>query len=129
MHTAPQHPAEVVAAAVAASPRFGFAERTLTVKEGEGSARVLIRRTGSLDEEASVVWWTTDGTAVADEDYAVLGARVARFAVGEDTQVLYVPLIADSVPEPRKSFFVNLRAERAGGPAMQLEVVVLDDDR
>jgi len=114
---------------VAGPPRFGFAERRLTVNEGEGSARVLIRRTGSLDEEASVVWWTTDGTAVADEDYAVLGARVARFAAGADAQVLYVPLIVDSLPESRESFVVNLRAERAGGPAMQLEVVVLDDDR
>jgi hypothetical protein len=54
---------------------------------------------------------------------------VARFAVGEDTQVLYVPLIADSLPERRESFVVNLGAERAGGPATQLEVVVLDDDR
>jgi hypothetical protein len=75
------------------------------------------------------VWWTTDGTAIADEDYAVLGARVARFAAGEDTQVLYVPLIADSLPEPRESFVVNVRAERAGGAATRVEVVVLDDDR
>jgi hypothetical protein len=122
----PQQPA---AAAIAASPRFVFAERTLTVNEWEGSARVLIRRTGSLDEEASVVWWTTDGTAVGDEDYAVLGARVARFAVGEDTQALHVPLIADSLPESRESFFVNLGGERAGRAAMQLEVFVLDRDR
>ena len=126
VHAVPQQPQ---AASVVAAPRFGFAERTLTVNEWEGSARVLIRRTGSLEEELSVVWWTTDGTAVADEDFAVLGARVARFVVGEDTQVLHVPLIADSLPEPRESFVVNLRADRAGGAAMQLEVVVLDDDR
>jgi serine/threonine protein kinase len=122
----PQQPA---APAGTAPPRFVFAERTLTVNEWQGSARVLIRRTVSLDEEASVVWWTTDGTAVGDEDYAVLGARVARFAVGEDTQVLHVPLIGDSVPEARESFFVNLGGERAGRAAMQLEVFVLDDDR
>jgi hypothetical protein len=127
---APQQPADrAVAAQVTEPPSFRFAEQTLTVNERDGSVRVLIRRTGSLDEGASVVWWTTDGTAVADEDYAVLGARVARFAAGADTQVLLVPLISDSVPEPRESFVVNLRAERAGGPAMQLEVVVLDDDR
>jgi hypothetical protein len=106
-----------------------FAERTLTVNESEGSARLVVRRTGSLEEQTSVVWWTTDGTAAADEDYAVLGARVARFAAGEDTQVLHVPLIADSLPESRESFVVNVRAERAGGAATQLEVVVLDDDR
>lgn len=129
VHAAPQEPAVTAAAVVAARPRFVLAERALTVNEWEGSARVLIRRTGSLDEEASVVWWTTDGTAVADEDYAVLGARVARFAAGEDTQVVHVPLIADSLPESRESFVVNVRTERAGGAAMQLEVVVLDDDR
>jgi serine/threonine protein kinase len=126
VQASPQQPP---AAAVVASPRFVFVERTLTVNEWEGSARVLIRRTGPLDEEASVVWWTSDGTAVADEDYAVLGARVARFAAGEDTQVLHVPLIADSLPESRESFFVNLGGERAGRPAMQLEVFVLDDAR
>jgi hypothetical protein len=125
---APQQPA-AAPPAVAATPRFEFVERTLTVNESEVSARVLIRRTGPLDEEASVVWWTTDGTAIADEDYAVLGARVARFAAGEDTQVVHVPLIADSLPESRESFVVNVRAERAGGAATQLEVVVLDDDR
>jgi hypothetical protein len=59
----------------------------------------------------------------------VLGARVARFVAGEDTQVLYIPLIADSLRESRESFIVNMRAERPGGAAMRLEVVVLDDDR
>jgi hypothetical protein len=126
---APVQPPAAVAAAAPETPRFAFAERTLTVNEGEGTARVLIRRTGSLEEAASVVWWTTDGTAVADEDYAVLGARVARFAMGEDTQILYIPLIADSLPESRESFVVNMRAERPGGAEMRLEVVVLDDDR
>jgi hypothetical protein len=128
VRAAPQQPV-AAAAAAGATPQFVFAERTLTVNEWEGSARVLIRRTGSLDDEASVVWFTTDGTAVADEDYAVLGARVARFGVGEDTQVLHVPLIADSLPESRESFVVSMRGERAGGAATRLEVVVLDDDR
>ena len=76
-----------------------------------------------------MVWWTADRTALADEDYAVLGARVESFAAGEASKVIHVPLVADSVAEPRESFVVNLRAGRAGaGPAAQLEVVVLDDD-
>ena len=112
-----------------APPQFAFAQRTLTVTEGEPSARIEIRRTGSLAEEGSVVWWTADRTALADEDYAVLGARVESFAAGEASKVVHVPLVADSVAEPRESFVVNLRAGRAGaGPATQLEVVVLDDD-
>jgi hypothetical protein len=126
---APPRPVAAAAAAAPAPTRFEFAERTLTVNEWEASARIVIRRTGSLDEEAAVVWWTADRSAIADQDYAVLGARVERFAAGEDTRVVHVPLIADSMPEQRESFVVNLRTERAGGAGAQLEVFVLDDDR
>jgi hypothetical protein len=116
------------AAAPASTPQF---ERraTVTVSEWEASARIVIRRTGLLEAEASVVWWAADRTALADEDYAVLGARIETFAPGEESRVVYVPLVADSISEQRESFFVNLRADRAGSEAaMQLEVVVLDDD-
>jgi hypothetical protein len=126
---APIAAAAVAAAPAASTPRFEFAERTVTVSEREPSARVVIRRTGSLAEEASVVWWTVDRTALADEDYAVLGARIEHFAAGEETRAIYVPLVADSVAEQRESFFVNLGADRAGSRAgVRLEVVVLDDD-
>ena len=99
------------------------------MSEGETSARIEIRRTGSLAAEASVVWWTADRTALADEDYAVLGARAEKFAVGEASKVIYVPLVADSIAERRESFVVNLRPDRAGaGAGAQVEVIVLDDD-
>ena len=76
-----------------------------------------------------MVWWTADRTALADEDYAVLGARIASFAAGEASKVVYVPLVADSVAERRESFVVNLRADRAAsGAGAQLEVFVVDDD-
>jgi hypothetical protein len=123
-------PAPTVAALPAppAGPaRFTFAERTVTVGEGETSARIVIRRTGSLAEEASVAWWTADRSALADEDYAVLGARIERFAPGEESRAVHIPLIADSVPEQRETFVVNLRSEGTGSAA-QVEVVVLDDD-
>ena len=126
-----ERPAPPAAAATvtSATPQFAFAERTLTVSEGETSARIEIRRTGSLTAEASVVWWTADRTALADEDFAVLGARVERFAAGEASKVVYLPLVADSIAERRETFVVNLRADRAGAwTAEPLEVVVLDDD-
>ena len=122
-------PAPDAVAPAPAPAQFAFAERTVTVSEGEARARIEILRTGALDTEASVVWSVADRSALGDEDYAVLGARIASFAVGEESQVVFVPLIADSVAERRESFVVNLRAERAGaGAGSQLEVVVLDDD-
>jgi hypothetical protein len=114
-------------AAPAGPARFMFAERTVTVGEGETSARIVIRRSGSLAEEASVAWWTADRSALADEDYAVLGARIETFAPGEESRAVHVPLVADSRPEQRETFVVNLRSEGTGS-ASQVEVVVLDDD-
>jgi hypothetical protein len=120
-------PTTSLAAAPVGPARFSFAERTVTVGEGETSARIVIRRTGSLAEEASVAWWAADRSALADEDYAVLGARVETFAPGEESRAVHIPLIADSLPEPRETFVVNLRSEGTGS-ASQVEVVVLDDD-
>lgn len=121
--------AEPTVAAAAEPSRFTFAERSITVGEGETSARIVIRRTGSLAEKESVVWWTANRSALADEDYAVLGARIETFAPGEDLRVVHVPLIADSMPEGRESFVVNLRAERPGASsAAQVEVTIVDDD-
>jgi serine/threonine protein kinase len=124
---APSPTVTSLAAAPAGPARFTFAERTVTVGEGETSARIVIRRTGSLAEEASVAWWAADRSALADEDYAVLGARIERFAPGEESRAVHIPLIADSVPEQRETFVVNLRSEGTGSAA-QVEVVVLDDD-
>ena len=45
-------PPAVAATPASAPPRFAFAERTLTVTEGEVSARIEIRRTGSLAAES-----------------------------------------------------------------------------
>lgn len=122
-------PAEPKVAAPTEPSQFTFTERSMTVGEGETSARIVIRRTGSLAEKESVVWWTANRSALADEDYAVLGARIETFAPGEDVRVVHVPLIADSLPEQRESFVVNLRAERPGAAsAAQVEVTILDDD-
>jgi hypothetical protein len=139
--TAPEPAAPEQAAEPAASPvepraatptepsQFTFTERSMTVGEGETSARIVIRRTGSFAEKESVVWWTANRSALADEDYAVLGARIETFAPGEEVRVVHVPLIADSLPERAESFVVNLRAERPGAAsAAQVEVTILDDD-
>ena len=109
-------PPAAAATPTSAPPQFAFAQRTLTVTEGEASARIEIRRTGSLAEEASVVWWTADRTALADEDYAVLGARIASFAAGEASKVVYVPLVADSVAERQREFHrePSCRSRRRG---------------
>ncbi len=135
----PARPApEQIAARDARAPSIAepeiieFAARTVTVSEGQGVARVVIRRRGGALGESSIAWWADEGTASADDDYGNLGARIGRFAPGADTHVLYVPIANDSMPENRESFFVNVRASEGSGrgarPAQRIEIVITDDD-
>jgi len=122
------------AAAPAAAPgptRFGFQQPVTTVREGDVAARIVIRRSGDLSGTATVSWWTVDGTALADSDYADLGARVERFAPGEASRTVYVPLTNDAVSEPAKSFGVRLgRRDGAveGVSVWEMRVDIVDDD-
>jgi hypothetical protein len=114
---------------VAAGPvRFAFQQELATVREGDVAARVTIRRSGNLSGTASVSWWTAEGTARADVDYADLGARIERFAPGEASRTIYVPLTNDAVREPPKSFRVLLGRGEGTDIAAELRVDIVDDD-
>ena len=129
-------PVPAIAPPVAAAPapvatpgptRFEFVQPALTVREGDVAARVTIRRSGDLSKAADVSWWTEGGTAVADADYADLGARVERFAPGEAMRTIYVPLTNDSTREPAKSFSVLL-GRGSGEIVARTQVNIADDD-
>jgi hypothetical protein len=119
------------APAVAAGPtRFAFAHDLATVREGDVAARIVINRSGNLSGPATVSWWTEGGTARGDADYADLGARIERFAPGEASRTIYVPLTNDSVREQTKTFTVLLGGGEgtAGRGDDLIRVDIIDDD-
>jgi hypothetical protein len=121
--------ATTVPAAATAAPgpaRFAFQQPVLSVREGDVAARITIRRSGDLSGATEISWWTADGTAVADRDFADLGARIERFAPGEASRTVFVPLTNDAAPEPDRSFSVLLG--RAGVTVDELRVDIVDDD-
>lgn len=112
-------------------PRFAFSQPVLTVSERDVAARIVIRRSGNTAERASIAWWTADGSARADQDFANLGRRIERFAPGETMRAVFVPLTNDTVAEPIKSFNVYLgRADSRGTaePLSGMRVDIIDDD-
>jgi len=126
-------PSRAVEAAPATSGEttFSFQVPATRVREGDVAARIVIQRSGDLSGSAEVSWWTADGTAVAERDYADLGARVERFAPGEKSRIVYVPLTNDAVAEPSRSFKVMLGrgdAARSGSVAGEMRVDIIDDD-
>jgi len=118
-------------AATAGVTRFSFFQPVATVRENEVAARIVIRRSGDASGAATVAWWTGDGTAIADEDYADLGARVERFAPGDQSRTVFVPLTNDAVAESTKSFNVYLGrgdSTLSGEPLSGMRVDIVDDD-
>jgi hypothetical protein len=95
-------------AAGEAEASLGFAASVVAVPETDPAARVVLERSGDASSSQTVVWWTTDGTALADEDYADLGERTETLGAGEVERTLLVPLIQDTVPEPAAQFFVHV---------------------
>jgi hypothetical protein len=89
-------------------PRLGFAASVIAAAETDPAARVVLERSGNTNIPETVVWWTTDGTAIADEDYADLGERTETLGPGEVERTLLVPLIQDTVPESAEQFHVHV---------------------
>jgi hypothetical protein len=100
--------AEPTVPTAASKAQLRFAETVVAVAENEPAARIVLERSGDASASETVVWWTTAGTAVADEDYADLGERTETLARGEAERALFVPLIQDTVPESAETFTVHI---------------------
>jgi len=111
---------------------FEFGLSTIGVSESDASAAVLILRNGGRRGRSTITWWTREGTATADVDYANLGMVVERFAVGEQNRTIHIPIVGDRNPEGPETFYVLLAAGdvTAGGaqPEHEIEVIINDDD-
>ena len=118
------------ARAAAASPGNTLIQSFVTVYERDGAARIAFRR--PVGTTGPVFWWTGDLSAIADSDYIALEQPAIAFASGEEAETLHIPLINDSLPEPRETFYVFLGQRNAESgrlePIARVRVDVNDDD-
>ena len=102
----------------------------VTVYERDGAARIAFRR--PVGTTGAVFWWTGDDTAVADSDYIGLDEPVVAFDSEEEAETLHVPLINDSLPEPKETFYVFLGQRNVDSgrlePIARVRVDINDDD-
>jgi hypothetical protein len=102
----------------------------VTVYERDGAARIAFRR--PVGTTGTVVWWTADGTAIAESDYIPLQQPVVAFASGEEAETLHIPLVNDGLPEPKETFLVYLGQRNAASgelePIARVRVDINDDD-
>ena len=76
------------------------------VAEGD-EAVFTVTLTPPNEQVVTVDYTTTDGTAVADEDYSATSGTL-RFAPGDTSKTIRVPTLRDAVAEPVETFTVVL---------------------
>ncbi len=103
----------------------------VSVSERDAVARIALQH--NTNSTMQLTWWTSEGTAIADQDFIAGKQRIMTSAMLEEDNILHVPLINDSVPEPRESFLVNLEFRNTEhGEIEQIATVrvdIIDDDQ
>ena len=128
--TVPEPETAIDSEAAADAPGNTLVQSFVTVYERDGAARIAFRR--PVNTTGTLYWWTGDHTAVADSDYIALEVPAVAFASGEEAETLHIPLVNDSLPEVRETFYVFLgqRDIETGRlePIARVRVDVNDDD-
>ena len=84
----------------------GLSINDVTVREG-GAARFTVRLEGPTDHAVTVTATTSDGTAVAGEDYTTKSQSLI-IPARETTATFSVDTLADEVPDSNETFTVTL---------------------
>jgi hypothetical protein len=115
------------ASAAAGSVQFKF--DSFFVIEDVGTANLTVQRTGGTFGNLSVEYETTNGTALAGQDYTASSGTV-NFADGETSKTIQIPITDDSTTEPDETFTVSLKnpssLDSLGAP---LSTVITIQDR
>ncbi len=111
-------------------PQFTLMQSVVRVSEGDGSARIA--NPLPANTAGPIFWWTADDTTVAEKDYIPAEAPRMAFASGEEAGTLHVPLVDDSIPEPRETFYVYLGRHNPQLGRLEtiarISVEIIDDD-
>jgi Zn-dependent metalloprotease len=116
---------------------LAFAAAGYSIAENGGNVVLKVNRIGPVTAAASVQWTTSNGTAIAGQDFGSLGVATQRsgtltWAAGDGTaKSITIPILNDVVDEPDETFTVTLSSPSAGivlGTPSVATVTILDDD-
>jgi len=109
------------------SGRSGSEENSLSAN---GSAMITVTRIGDITGAGSVDYATSNGTAVAPQDYTAV-AGTLNFTAGETFQTIPIPIVNDNITEGVETFNVTL-SNAAGGASLgspsTAELFLFDND-
>lgn len=107
-----------------------FSRTLYTNSEAAPAVTFVVTRTGPATEEVSIDYGTSDGTAVAGDDYTETSGTLV-FGAGVTNRTFTVPLINDTEAEEDETFTVTLSNPSGNvqlGERDTATVVILDND-
>lgn len=108
-----------------------FAPIEFAVGEHEGSAELVVARTGGTDGAVSVFVFTDEGTAASPDDYGTRNQRIYWADQDGEPKSVFVTIIDDEEPEGGEDFTGNLISARDGvaiGASNTTLVTITDND-
>lgn len=110
---------------------LSFSQDNYTVGESDTVARITIDRRAGTDGEVSFRWRTDGASARPGEDFGAFEGVTERLAAGQQTAVLYVPIMSDPVKEHTELFALEIDDPQGGaslGATSRATVIIVDDD-
>ncbi len=101
----PRGPATAPAPRVQRS-RIELSAAAVEVAPAELTAQVVVRRSGSVQGNASFYWWTESGTAKPGQDFMPVARREESMGSGKGAVNLHIPLVSGSRRQQPRSFYV-----------------------
>ncbi len=111
--------------------RLTLAQESYSIGEGATVVRLTVRREGGNDGEVEFRWRTIGSSATPGEDFVAFEDAHERLEAGQQTAVLFTPLMSDALAEHTEIFYVEIDDPRGGatlGPVTRTTVIILDDD-
>lgn len=108
----------------------GFTARRYEAAEDDGVVRLVVRRPSAPTGASALRLTAESGSAVAGSDFAPPANGELAFPPGEAEATVFLPLIADAVPEHVEEFTVRLESSGPAGALDNAEalVIIVDDD-
>lgn len=102
----------------------------IAAREDHSVIAIEIVRSGDVQHESAVGWWTTPDTAEADDDYANLGRQTVTFPAGATVERVLIPIVNDGLRESDEAFVVHMGRPNGGvaGAVTATRVTLHDDD-
>lgn len=92
---------------IASNDLVTLSASSFNVQENAGTASVTIRLNVAATQSVTVPYSTSNGTALAGQDYTATSNTVT-FAPGENTKIVPIPITEDGIGELNETFTFNL---------------------